>query len=692
MTSIAITFLLFVSSVSPFTKPSAEILWDSYGVPHIFAKDANSLFYAHGWAQMQSHANLVLRLYGESRGRGAEYWGKSRLDTDRWIRTVGIPRIATDWLKAMDKDSVTLLESFIEGINAWATANASSIDPAVKVVLPVRAQDVLAHQLRVVHFSFLARQERVRIQGMRWSQAGSNAWAIAPKRSADGKSMLLANPHLPWSDFFLFWEADFKAPGVDVYGATLVGFPMLTIAFNDYLGWTHTVNTQDGADLYELFVVDGGYRFDGSTRQFDVEEQSIAVKDAPAEKLVIKRSIHGPVIAEKQGKALALRVAGLDQPDMIEQYWRMMKARNLKEFEAATSMLQMPMFTILYADRDGHILHVFGGRTPVRSRGDWAYWSGIVPGDTSETLWTRTHPYSDLPRVLDPPSGYLQNANDPPWTTTFPTVLDPDKYPPYMAPRGLSLRAQHSIDLLDQDSSITFDEMIAYKHSTRVTLADRALPDLIAAAKTAGGQTASAVEVLEKWDRSMDANSRGAVLFSAFWMELMRAGGGSPWVNQWTSERPRTTPSGLRDAKLAIAALDRAVGEVTKKYGGPDVAWGEVFRLGSGDANFPGNGGPGDLGLFRVVEYAPARDGKFCAVGGDSFVAAVEFSTPLRARALLTYGNSSQPGSKHAVDQLPIFARKELRPVWRTRDEIEKNLEERAVIPAIAAKPSSLLK
>src|SRR4030095_12165336 len=98
---------------------------------------------------------------------------------------------------------------------------------------------------------------------------------------------------------------------------------------------THTVNTQDGADLYELFVVDGGYRFDGSTRQFDVEEQSIAVKDAPAEKLVIKRSIHGPVIAEKQGKALALRVAGLDQPDMIEQYWRMMKARNLKEFEAA---------------------------------------------------------------------------------------------------------------------------------------------------------------------------------------------------------------------------------------------------------------------------------------------------------------------------------------------------------------------
>jgi acyl-homoserine-lactone acylase len=81
-----------------------------------------------------------------------------------------------------------------------------------------------------------------------------------------------------------------------------------------------------------------------------------------------------------------------------------------------------------------------------------------------------------------------------------------------------------------------------------------------------------------------------------------------------------------------------------------------------------------------VVGYAPGKDGLYRSIGGDSYVAAVEFSTPLRARALLSYGNSSQPDSIHRGDQLALFAKKELRPVWRTRAEIEANLESREVL------------
>jgi acyl-homoserine-lactone acylase len=81
--------------------------------------------------------------------------------------------------------------------------------------------------------------------------------------------MLLANPHLPWSDLFLFYEAQTSAPGVNAYGATLVGFPSLAIAFNDHLGWTHTVNTHDGEDLYELTLADAGYRWDGQVKAFE---------------------------------------------------------------------------------------------------------------------------------------------------------------------------------------------------------------------------------------------------------------------------------------------------------------------------------------------------------------------------------------------------------------------------------------
>ena len=89
----------------------------------------------------------------------------------------------------------------------------------------------------------------------------------------------------------------------------------------------------------------------------------------------------------------------------------------------------------------------------------------------------------------------------------------------------------------------------------------------------------------------------------------------------------------------------------------------------------------GGFGIFRVIDYAPAEQGRLVASSGDSFVAVVEFADPVRARVSLSYGNSSQPGSPHVGDQLELVSRKELRPAWRTREEIEANLESREVIP-----------
>ena len=93
-----------------------------------------------------------------------------------------------------------------------------------------------------------------------------------------------------------------------------------------------------------------------------------------------------------------------------------------------------------------------------------------------------------------------------------------------MAPRTMGLRPQQSAALLMADSSITFDEFGQYKHSTRMLLADRVLGDLIPAAKAAGGAAADAAAVLEKWDRSADAGSKGAVLFEAWYRALARLG------------------------------------------------------------------------------------------------------------------------------------------------------------------------
>lgn len=674
-------FALFVGIHSSAQVPrSTEILWDTYGVPHIYGKDARSAFKAFGWAQMQSHGNLILRLYGQARGRAAEYWGEEYKTSDRWVRTMGVPDRAREWYKAQSPTFRSYLDAFAAGINSYAQEHADLIDDEVSVVLPVNAVDLLAHAMRVLHFTFVVDPESVAGVSDLERTSGSNGWAIAPARSASGNAMLLANPHLPWSDLFLWYEAQLTAPGIDAYGATLVGIPVLAIAFNDHLGWTHTVNTHDGWDAYELTLASGGYRFDDKVRAFETEEQTLKVKQDDgklrSEQLVVRRSIHGPVVTQKDGKAVALRVVGLDQPGVLEQWWDMARATNLTKFEAVLKRLQLPMFTVMYADRDGHIMHLFNGQVPVRSKGDFEYWEGIIPGDTSTTLWTKTHPYPDLPRAIDPPSGWLQNANDPPWTTTFPLVLNPDNYPPYMAPRGpMSFRAQRSARMLAEDKRISFQEMVDYKHSTRMELADRLLDDLVPAALKQGSEIARrAANVLKAWDRKADADSRGAVLFS-FWFEEMDFP--SSFSTPWNEDSPRTTPDGLTKPRSAVAALEAAATKVEAAYGALDVRWGDVFRLRYGNVDLPANGGPGSLGIFRVLNFAPEEDGRFKAVDGDSYIAAIEFSNPVRAMVLTSYGNATQPSSPHVSDQLKLFARKQLRQVWRSRKEISAHLAER---------------
>jgi acyl-homoserine lactone acylase PvdQ len=78
-------------------EKGTEILWDTYGIPHIFAPDHPSLFYAYGYAQMEGHAELLTRLYAQARGRGAEFYGDAYLASDRWVRTTGIPQKAKQW-------------------------------------------------------------------------------------------------------------------------------------------------------------------------------------------------------------------------------------------------------------------------------------------------------------------------------------------------------------------------------------------------------------------------------------------------------------------------------------------------------------------------------------------------------------------------------------------------------------------
>ena len=666
---------------------TTEILWDTWGVPHIYAPSDAQAFKAFGYAQMQAHGNLLLKLYGEARGRAAEYWGESRLPSDRFVRTMGIPARAARWYEGLSSATRADVDAFVDGVNLYATRHPDQIADSMKVVLPVTAPDVIAHEQRILNFLFMFFGQVELPSTMSNDVApGSNMWAISGKRSASGHPMLIGNPHLGWYDLYLFFEANVVTPDRNFTGVTLVGMPTPAIGFNDFVGWSHTVNTQDGVDVFALTPRGAGYLLEGAERAYDTRHEIIRVKGTSGmrdDTLRVRETVFGPVFRDDSTGTFAVRVAGLDDPGAIEQWWAMGGAKTMAAFESTVRQLHIPFFNVMAASRDGHTYYFFGGKTPRRSGGDFAHWSAPVRGDSSALAWTTYLGYDELPHVTDPPSGWLQNANDPPWTVTWPQVFSPDSFAPYVAPREMGFRPQRSSLMQLADSSVTFDELVAYKHSTRMALADRVLPELLVAARATGDADAgAAADVLERWDRQANADSRGAVLFEAWVQQWYRAARGHPFAHAWRLDSALTTPNGLADPKGAAAALGEAARATVRDHGALGVPYGDVFRIRYAGRDLPGNGGPGDpFGIFRVAYYAPDSDGTARLVAGDTYYQVVEFADPVRAKVLTAYGNATQPGSKHMGDQLELFARKEMRDAWRTRAEVEAHLESRDAIP-----------
>jgi acyl-homoserine-lactone acylase len=676
----AMILLALGGTVSAAPGPRGEILWDSYGVPHVYGKDEAGVFFGFGYATAQNHGDVVVKLYGQARGRAAEYWGASEIESDKWVLANGIYERARAWYAKEPASFRANLDAFAAGMNAYAKAHPEALDPSVRQVFPITGVDVMAHGHRLMNYVYVAPQART----MGNADAGSNAWAVAPKKSASGNTLLLANPHLPWAPSQLtYFEADLNGPGIKMYGATQVGLPVLRFMFNERMGFTNTVNGILGATNYELKLADGGYLYDGKVRPFTTSTTTFKVRQADGslktETLELRSSVHGPVFTRADGKTVALRVAGLDRPGGLRQYWDMGKSKSFADYQAIMNRLQVPSFNIVYGDREGHIQYLYNGILPKHADGDVARWGGLVPGDTSKTLWTETHTYAELPKVIDPPSGYVQNSNDPPWVATYPQTIQAKDYPAYMANNGpMSLRAQQASHLMADPPKITFDDFVVRKLTSHVLMTDRVLDDLLAAAAaSADPDVQAAVTVLKAWDRTVNADARGALLFEAW----ARRFAGPNYISdanykvRWDAARPIDTPYGLKDPDQAVAMLKAAATEARASYGALDRPFGEVSRFALGKVDLPGNGGFGNLGVFHVMTWSPLKDGKRTPVHGETWMSMVEFSTPIKAVGLMSYGNSTQPGSPHRSDQLEHLSQKTFRNLWTTRAEVEQNLK-----------------
>lgn len=666
---------------------ASEILWDIYGVPHIYGPDASSVFYGYGWAQTHSHADLLLRLYGEARGKGAEYWGEEYEDTTIWLIRNGVPQRAKAWYEAQPEDFRANLDAFAHGINDYAAAHPEAIDPEVKVVLPVSGVDVIAHAHRLMNYVYVASPQRTYGPRAPLAVAGSNTWAIAPDKSESGNTLLLQNPHLPWaSGFFTYYEAHLVGPDFEMYGATQIGLPVIRFAFNRRMGISNTVNGVLGATNYRLMLNSDGYVFDGQTRPFDVGEAKYFLRrpdGTTLEKaLLLRSSVHGPVFERTDGTTVALRVAGLDRPGALQQYFDMLRTDSFEEFQSVMARLQVPTFNIVYADREGHIQYVSNGIVPVRDRGDYAFWAGLVPGENPAYVWTDIHPLEELPSVTDPSSGFVQNSNDPPWLATYPRTYAPTDYPAYVAEaEPMSLRAQNSVRMLLGEDKVSFAEMVEMKLTAEASALGRVLPDLLAAgADDPDPEVRSALDLLAEWDGVMDSDARAALLFEEFMTLFADADfeGEEHYATKWSLDNPLATPVGIADPALAMNMLRQAIVSTKQKYGRLDRPFGEVSRFIIDDTDLPGTAGHGDLGSFHVITWSdPDGDNIRTPAHGETWIAMIEFADPIRATGLMTYGNSRQPGTTHYDDQVHLLARGAFRTLWLERSEIEANLEQR---------------
>src|SRR5688572_4098437 len=279
--------------------------------------------------------------------------------------------------------------------------------------------------------------------------------------------------------------------------------------------------------------------------------------------------------------------------------------------------------------------------------------------------------------MVNPPGGYVQNSNSAPWYTTLREILNRQRFPEDLTPNFNGLRTQLSLEILEGDESISLDEVLRYKYNMKLLLADRVKDDLL---KLACGRTVDeinldeAVKILKSWDNTVSRESKGSMLFVTFWTKY-REQAKPLYAVAWNERQPAATPHGIGDDDKALKALAAAMKEMKQKYGVLEVPWGEVHRLRRGKIDVPIGGLTDDFGAFRIIGYEADKDGKFVARGGDSYVLAVEFTSPPTAYSIMAYSQTTDTTSPHHTDQSELFAKEQWKRAWFTEEEIAKNLE-----------------
>jgi penicillin amidase len=542
-----------------------EIARDRWGVPHIRARTGHDLWFGQGFCHGQDRLWQIDLYRRIGAGRLAEIAGRAGLPTDRFIRTLGLRRVAETEAAGLAPDVRASLESFCAGVNAAAADRAL---PAEFQLLrqgfaPFTPADALT-MTKLLSYGLSTNWERELLRaemtrelgpeltarldpgyprgnpvvvtpGVEWSgdglelaeqiakvrdtiglaveATGSNNWAVSAERSATGGPLMAGDPHLPPSMPGITYQVGLYLGDRFCRGATLPGLPGVTMGQNNDVAWTFT-NVM--ADVMDLFIerVDGDeYEFDGERRPLELIEEEIQVKgQSDPDRLIVRRTEHGPVVNEAlradDAEPLALRFSALDFPGLTAANFGVLDFASGPDLVDALGDHCHPVSNLVWADRHGAIGYKTVGRIPIR-RGDCP--DLPKPGWSGEYEWEGWVPYEELPRVDDPERGFVVTANN---------RVAPDDYPHHITSDYLDgYRARRIEELLEARPEHDLQSFEAIQTDMQSIPGLETVHRLVRLSPRNQRET-SAIERLRSWDGDMGPDSIAATIYQAFTLRL----------------------------------------------------------------------------------------------------------------------------------------------------------------------------
>lgn len=692
-------FILFATLVlcSFFSTSMAEevrVIRDPWGVPHVFAASNHGVGYGYGWAIGEDRLEEALSAMWTANGRRTEIEGASAIDIDRTFRLMRIAEFIEAGWDGYPEAVRAIGEGYADGLNAYMEAHPDEVPEWAEPVRPSWGFAVgrlvnfwptlgnvngerkgLAPSLATLDFG---------MSDEHWNPIGSNGWAVAADRTAGGAAFIAADPHMPWKHEFRLYEVHLKSDEIDFAGAGFIGTPMPVFGRTPDVGWTWTANRPDHGDVYRLELNPDDpeqYRFGDGWRDFESREVTYGLPDGSNIEETIRWSVHGPVTRHDstEGIAVAYWISAYGLGDPPVQFYEMVQARNLDELERAMSRMQFASFNMVAADSAGDVLYVNGGRVPRRPEGLNA--RRPLDGSDPSLVWTEMIPWSELPAVRKPSTGWVQNCNNDPSTTTG-TDIDPtpDSYVPGAVKPSRkkdTVRAWYLRKLLAAESNLDSDraqEILAdgtmIPHGPIRERLDAAWREH-AADYPDSAKIEADVQKLLAWDGRPDVQSPLPTLF-LLWLYMYAE---QAMVSVDFLERSLDS----LDSNEAFRMFD-TLRDARKRIGqllpfGSDLPWGLAHVIRKAGRSFSV-----ETGMYPAISLMNANAdlrgndiSKMQCTIGSAYVALHEMSDPPRSWTVTPIGQTDRRDLPYVRKATEVFARGELKPFPLTFEQLAEH-------------------